>query len=162
VPYGLLVLQRNEIEHVKSQCVVETVKSHQFQTCRIDILNLSGERGDADEIGRSLHQHCEPSFLGVSEPVLERNRRLVGPGIQQQPLGSGRKSVPDGTCGKCGVAPEPDRRGHDVQVAAAGRVGNDKFLSAAEASPSPWPGSAMKTKSASSIEISAATMLLPI
>jgi hypothetical protein len=77
-----LVLRRNEIEHVKSQCVVEAVKSHQFQTCRIDILNLSCERGDADEIGRSLHQRREPSFLGVSEPLLERDRRLVSPGIQ--------------------------------------------------------------------------------
>ena len=51
----LSVLRRDEIEHVEPQCIVEGVKSHQLKTRRINILNLTAERGDADEIGRPLH-----------------------------------------------------------------------------------------------------------
>src|ERR1700726_2306514 len=64
------VLWRNEIEHVKPQCVVEGVKSHQLKTCRINILNLTVEGRDANEIGCPLHDRHEPSFLGVPPPLL--------------------------------------------------------------------------------------------
>ena len=56
--------------------------------------------------------------------------RLIGSGIQEQLLCSGWKRVSDRTCGKYGIATEPDWRGHNVQVAVA--VGKDKFLLAAE------------------------------
>src|ERR1700726_936966 len=125
-------LRRNEIQHVKPQGVVEGVKSHQLKTRRINILNLTVEGRDANEIGCPLHDRREPSFLRVSQPLLKGDRRLIGSGIQQQPFRSGWKGVAKTACGKCGVATEPDWGGRHVQAAAAGCVAKDKFLSAAE------------------------------
>src|ERR1700742_1137567 len=124
-------LRRNEIQHVKPQCVVEGVKSHQLKTCRINILNLTVEGRDANEIGCPLYNRREPSFLGVSQPLLKGDRRLVGSGIQQELFRSGGKGVAKTACSECGVATEPDWGGRHVQGAAA-CIANDKFLSAAE------------------------------
>src|SRR3981189_2300054 len=112
--------------------MVEAGKSHQLKTGRINILNLTAERGDADEIGRSLHQCCKPSFLGVSQPLLEGDRRLISPGIQEQRLCSGWKRVSDRTRSKYCIATETDWCGHNVEAAADGWVGEDKFPSYAE------------------------------
>src|ERR1700674_1433507 len=120
------------MEYVKPQRVVEAGKSHQFKTGRINVLNLAAQRGDADEVGRSLHQGCKPSLLGVSQPLLEGDRRLIGPGIEEQLLGPGWKCVANRACSEGCIATEPDGRGNHAQVAAAGYVGNDKFSPAAE------------------------------
>ena len=55
VLHFLPVSRRNEIKNVKPLCLVEGSKSQRLKTRRIDILNLTAERGDTDEIGRSLH-----------------------------------------------------------------------------------------------------------
>jgi hypothetical protein len=89
---------------VRPQGVVEGVKSHQLKTCRINILNLTVERCDANEIGCPLHDRRESSFLGVSQPLLKGDRRLIGPGIQQQLFRSGWKGVAKTACGKCGIS----------------------------------------------------------
>src|SRR5258707_15252098 len=114
---------------MKPQCVIERGKPHRFKTGRIDILKLTAERSDADEIGRSMHQCRKSPFLGVSQPLLEGDRCLIGSGIQQQLLCSGWKRAAGRTCGEYRIAAESDWRGHDVQVAVAGYVGKDKFLS---------------------------------
>src|ERR1700687_4282667 len=87
----LPVSWRNEIKHVQPQCIVEGSKSQRFKTCRINIPNLTAERGDTDEIGRSLHQGCKSSLICVSQPLLEGNRRLICSGIQEQLLCFGWK-----------------------------------------------------------------------
>src|ERR1700694_4118509 len=91
VLYRRSVLRRDEIEHVEPQCMVEGVKSHQLKTCRINILNLTAERGDDKESGLSRQWRFNRSFFGVSQPLLESDRRLVSPGIQEEPLCSGWK-----------------------------------------------------------------------
>src|ERR1700759_3776308 len=94
------VLRRNEIEDVKPQCVVDGVKSHQLKTCRINILNLTVEGRDANEIGCPLHDRREPSFLGVSQPLPKGDRHLIGPGFQQQFFRIGWKGLAKTACGK--------------------------------------------------------------
>ena len=127
VLYDASAFWLDEIEHMKPQGIVEGGKPQQLKTCRIDILDLAAERGDADEVGRSLHDRRKSPFLSVSLPLLEGDRRLIGAGTQEEPFGPRGKRVAEGTGGQRRVAAESDRRRQDVQIAAIGCVGNNKL-----------------------------------
>src|SRR5882757_4773859 len=109
VPHGFPVLWRHEIADLEPNCIVEAGESNLLQAGWVDVLDLAGERGDPDKIGGSLHHCRKPFVLYLTKPLLEGDRRLISPGVQQQPFFFGRKCLSHRGSGQGRVDAETDR-----------------------------------------------------